>query len=121
MIRLVQFIGYNPRGCIPTSFVGIVKAHGPEDTIRQMALPRFTYFATQKTGKDGGRVCFSTKKSYPMESDSVNDGIEVEFFNGKWRAYSTVYTSSGLENEVFTLDGLKADSANGKYVPSEYI
>jgi hypothetical protein len=31
MVRLVKFIGYNPHGCIPTSFTGLVTIKGAEN------------------------------------------------------------------------------------------
>jgi hypothetical protein len=107
MVRLVKFIGYNPQGCQPTQFIANIKPNGKnEQDIRSYRLPPFTYITTQKTGKNGRPVYFSTDKWYPFESDSSDSGINVDFYNGKWIPYSTVYTASGLENETFILNGL---------------
>lgn len=75
MIRLVQFIGYNPRGCEPASFTSIVSSDPyDENWQRTKSIPRFTYFVTQKTGKNGSPVCFSTSyKDIGMESDRQID------------------------------------------------
>lgn len=83
-------------------------------------LPPFTYFVTHKSG-DKGPICFSTAINMPFESDSGQGGIDVVFYNGKWKPYSVVYTSSGLENEVFPLDGLRSDSSSGEYVSGDFI
>ena len=77
MIRLVQFIGYNPRGCIPAQFTGVIKVKGlNEDVVRNITLPKFTYFVTQKSGKNGN-VCFSIVDGIKFESDVLSeDGLE---------------------------------------------
>lgn len=123
MIRLVQFIGYNPRGCIPAQFTGHVYATQEigESTARKLDIPRFTYFTTQKTNKNGKAVCFSVDENSPLESDSSDSGVEITFYNGKWHAYSVVFTASGLENETFVLDGLQSDSSKDKYVSGDFI
>lgn len=121
MVRLVKFIGYNPRGCIPSQFTGLVTAQMSEQNIRGKRLPPFTYFVTQKNGKNGEPVCFSTNQWYPFESDNIDEGIEVQFYNGRWKIYNTVYTASGIENETFTLDNLKSDSDENKYVSGDFI
>ena len=121
MVRLVQFIGYNPRGCFPATLVANIKAFGDELTVRGHHLPHFTYFQTNVTGADGGQVCFSTAERYQLESDSMSNGLSVDFYNGKWQLYDTVFTASGTSHETFTLEGLKSDSANKKYVSGDFI
>ena len=121
MVRLVKFIGYNPRGCIPSQFTGIVKYDGSESSVRGKRLPIFSYITTQKTNKNGVPICFSTDKWYSFESDSLDEGIDVTFYNGKWKPYSLVYTASGIENETFILNNLKADINSEKYISGDFI
>lgn len=66
-------------------------------------------------------MCFSIDENSPLESDSSDSGVEVTFYNGKWRAYSVVFTASGLENETFVLDGLQSNSSEDKYVSGDFI
>jgi len=91
---------------VPAQFTGYVQANIGEAEARLLELPMFAYFTTQKVGKNGGNVCFSVGDSQSFESDSADHGIDVTFYNGKWRAYSVVFTASGLENETFVLDGI---------------
>ena len=56
-----------------------------------------------------------------LESDSADSGIGVQFYNGKWHAYSVVFTASGLENETFVLDGLQSDSNKNRFVSGDFI
>jgi len=121
MVRLVKFIGYNPRGCIPTQMECSLTFNGPQDVIRSCKLPLFTYFETQKTGKDGRRLRFSTDETLPLESDSAAGGVKASFYNGQWKPYSIVYTASGIENETFTLNGIRSDSDSGQYASGDHI
>lgn len=121
MVRLVKFIGYNPRGCVPSQFTAKVRADGvDEDTLRQLSLPMFTYVETPLVGKNGN-ICFATDSAQAFESDTFAGGLDMPFYNGRWRAYGTVYTASGAENEVFVLDGVQSDSAAGRYVPGDFV
>ena len=125
MIRLVQFIGYNPRGCVPAQFTGRIQTTSDvnrEEFARKLRVPMFAYFDTQKVGSSGKTICFSVDgEAKAFESDTVNLGIDVPFYNGRWRVYPTVFTASGLENEMFVLDGLRSDSDGGKYVSGEFV
>ena len=48
---------------------------------------------------------------------NTNDSYSVIMYNGRWKMYSTVFTSSGSEYQSFTLDGIESNSDNNKYVP----
>lgn len=122
IIRLVSLIGYSPKGCTPASmylYLDNRSSDGGFHAFDGMVLPRFSYFDTGLTDSRGAPICFSTG-----DEDIKLEGQEykaIEFLNGRWKLYGTVFTASGVERETFTLDGIRSFSDDEKYVAHRYI
>lgn len=120
--RLVNLIGYNPRGCYPAAMT--LQLKNEKDT--GFHIPKFTYFDTGMTDRNGVRICFSQCQQYVEDTGidqatlEINDTMEDTFYNGMWRMLPTIFTASGIENETFEL-GLNSDGSSGGYVPGEFV
>jgi hypothetical protein len=106
--RLVKMIGYNPKGCKPAKFdvyVDRTNATNPDDIT--YILP-YSYIDTELMDKYGNPIYFSTYKNNPTDGTPITieseDYHEVSLVNGKWKMYPTIFTASGIPNEVFTID-----------------
>lgn len=64
---------------------------------------------------------YSTSQSYG--TDDLVNGAEntVICYNGLWKLYSTVFTSSGEDYQTFMLDGIQSDASKQKYVSEKMI
>lgn len=122
IIRLVNLIGYSPKGCTPASmylYLNNRTDDGDYNAFDGMILPRFSYFETSLTDSNGAPICFSTgDEDVKPEGQAYKS---VEFLNGRWHLYDTVFTASGVERETFVLDGIKSLSDEQKYVSSKHI
>lgn len=121
--RLVRLIGYNPRGCSPSEIVMYIS--NEESKFENYAILPFSYIDTGLTDQNGKQICFST--DYAMKSRQQMDSIngeryhKVRLYNGRWKMYSRILTAGGTDNETFQLEGLKSDSAAGRYVAYRHI
>lgn len=114
--RLCKFIGYNPRGFSPSTVA--FTASIPKDS-KQITGTAYKYSAidTEKTDANGKKVYYSLVK----DEQSRNNETTFVFYNGLWKLYSTVFTSSGEAYQTFTLTGLESNSDNAKYVSEKFI
>lgn len=123
IVRLVKFIGYNPKGFNPSAITAYLTVPG---TVRGSILPRYSYVDTGLTDGEGRTICFSTQKN-TNGVDTYNDILQSNtsqsftLYNGKWKLYNTVFTASGTDNETFTLEGLKSDSDEKAFVAHNFI
>ena len=63
--RLVNLIGYNPRGCTPAQFPAIIYP----TNARGAVIPMFSTLDTGKTDGNGKKILFSTASTYRLDSD----------------------------------------------------
>jgi len=123
IVRLVKFIGYNPKGCNPSSATAYLTSSGD---LHGYILPRYAYVKTGITDSNGKEICFSTQKNM-SGNGQYNDILQangtqtVQLYNGRWKMYGRVFTASGVDNETFVLDELRSDSAAQKFVAHQFI
>lgn len=73
------------------------------------------------------KIYFSTAFDRTNSLSGFGYGITDEKYtnfsivNGRWKHYSTAFEASGIDYETFVLDGLKADSADSKYIANNGI
>lgn len=75
--RLVNLIGYNPRGCTPAQFPAIVYPTNARGKI----IPMFSTLDTGKIDRNGKKIVFSTASTYRLDSD---ESQTIQLFNGHW-------------------------------------
>ena len=129
--RLVKMIGYNPRGCTPAKFdvyvdmtdVQVVDGYNRNSDLLYI-LP-YSYIDTGLMDSEGNPIYFSTYRTNPVDHEPITieseDYHEVSLVNGKWKLYPTIFTASGIQNEVFTLDLNSFNTDSKKYIPTDYI
>ena len=114
--RLCKFIGYNPKGFSPStaSFTVVNK-----DLSKAIVGTAFKYSAidTERTDSNGKKIYYSLVKD-EQSRDGENTFV---FYNGLWKLYPTIFTSSGEAYQTFTLTGLESNAENGKYVSEKFI
>ena len=126
--RLVKLIGYNPRGCSPSEIV--IYIDNSQNQLEGYCILPFSYIDTGLTDSNGKSICFSTGcatapdgsySDYQIDYINSESRHKVRLYNGRWKMYSRVLTSGGVENETFILEGVKSDSAAGQYVAYRHI
>ena len=90
MNRLVKFLNYNPKGCIPAECT-LVLDNTSQD-FNGIVIPKYAFIETNKVDSKGKKVCYSIgSDDVPITS---NETISVLFKNGKWKLYSTVFAGN---------------------------
>lgn len=127
--RLVKFIGYNPKGCNPSVLTGNIISTGNSADIRGYWIPFYSRFDTGLVDSRGNKIYFSTKRAQVERGATSGDSQRtvdsesqpITLYNGQWKLYDTVFTASGIDNEVFVLDGLMSDASKNAYVAHNFI
>lgn len=114
--RLVNFIGYNPRGCQPSNILFQVDTSTLKDN-ETKSLLKYSYIDTDITDVYGGKIYFSTVQNV----DITKNNNTVLMYNGRWMRYSTTFISSGEPYQKFILSGLTSSSENDTMVPWKMI
>lgn len=132
--RLVKLIGYNPRGFQPSTIEAyVISTNGT--SLRNYQIPFYSRVDTKLVDSTGKKIYFSTKRDMTAKNlDSYDDYLvnssqeltenvrqSVTLYNGQWKLYPTIFTASGIENEIFVLDGLLSDADKDRYVSHEFI
>lgn len=121
--RLVTLLGYNPKGCYPSTIQLQLQKKADTDVINPILYP-YTRFSTNFVDSGGNRIYFSTRRNtdnYRDEMNFDNDSVlNVRFYNGTYRLYHTIFAASGTDNETFELD-IGSNSSNNTYVPNDFI
>ena len=93
--RLVNLIGYNPRGCTPSSFQAVVYKTDETDggTLRGRTIPQFSALDTGKSDGNGRKIYFSTYETKTFDSDEQGS---IGLYNGMWHLYPTIFAASGI-------------------------
>ena len=60
----------------------------------RIRIPKYSYIDTNKHDKYGKKIVYSLVESVDVSSDKRCD---ILCYNGKWKMYSTVFTSNGEE------------------------
>ena len=112
MNRLVKFLDYHPKGC--NTSIAEFALNNTGSAFEGKKIPKYSYINTNKVDELGKPIYYSLMDSQMV---NTNDSYSVIMYNGRWKMYSTVFTSSGSEYQSFTLDGIESNSDNNKYVP----
>lgn len=116
MNRLCKFIGYHPRGC--GTSVAEFTLNNANSLYEGQKIPKYSYIDTNLTDVNGKKIYYSTIDTQIV---STNENYSCLFYNGIWKLYSSVYTSSGDQYQTFTLDGLVSDINKNKFIPNNGI
>lgn len=109
MSRLCKFIGYNPKGMIPSYASFQIAAE-----TKSVRIPEYSYIEAGFADSNGKNIYFSVVDGIETSSNYIN------LVNGIWRIYSTTFTASGIDWETFTLTDLKSDF-NTKHYVADYL
>ena len=117
--RLVNLIGYHPRGYIPSSLnLYLIPQASTNGNVYNSTILPFSYIDTGLTDKRGKKICFSINE---QQSVTTNYHTVVNLVNGRWKLYGTIFTANGIDYETFLLDGLRSDHESEEYVANEII
>ena len=115
--RLCKFIGYNPKGYSPS-----VVTFTAQDKSNNGNIKKYSAIDTGKYDANGKKIYYSTVIDYDNNSLAESNGEKtIICYNGLWKLYSTVFTSSGDEYQTFILSGIKSNAAEQKYVSEQMI
>ena len=112
--RLCKFIGYHPGSCGAMTAEFRLDGNITDGTY----IPKYSCIDTGLTDTNGRKVYYSTIQD---EQINTNETYTLLMYNGKWKMYSTVFTSNGDKYQKFILDGIQSNSASNKFVPSDCI
>lgn len=119
--RLCKFIGYNPKGMITSNaifnFNNFDSASGKTKFEGSIIFP-YSAINTGKTDTQGNEIYYSTIDPVIVNANHVGNLL---MYNGKWKQYDTVFTSSGDKYQTFTLTNLYSDYVSKKYVVWQQI
>lgn len=96
--RLVNLLGYQPKGSYPSSFNVYVRLLNMSDEVKAncVVLP-YSGLDTGMSDSEGRAIWFSTKINNVLldnknttEFDMAED-LKLTFYNGRWRMYPTVF------------------------------
>lgn len=124
--RLCKFIGYNPKGYSPSTttftITNLNEVNNTQNSIDNQNktgdLKKYSAINTKLSDSNGNKIYYSLIKD---EQLNTNDDATFIFYNGLWKLYPTIFTSSGEAFQTFTLSNLKADSSNKQYVSDSMI
>jgi hypothetical protein len=131
MNRIVKMLGYNPMGFI-TSFVncqlsiaeGEVFDPGNTETSQLILLPKFTTYTTDLNDSKGRPVKYTLTENFSTvvtsTSEIFNDNTPI-FHNGTWKTYTTVFVSTGIPFETFTLSDIDASLDQKQLISHDHI
>lgn len=119
--RLCKFIGYNPKGYSPSTVTFTITnldkvLEGGADNVG--SLKKYSAISTKLSDANGSKIYYSLIKD---ESLNTNDDATFIFYNGLWKLYPTIFTSSGEAFQTFVLTDLRSDSNDKRYVSESMI
>lgn len=114
--RLCKFIGYHPGSC--GAMTAEFKLDDKNEQLINSTIPKYARIDTGLTDTNGKKVYYSTAEEWKI---NTNNPFTILMYNGTWKMYSRVLTSSGEKYQKFILDGIQSDTANNKFVPSDCI
>lgn len=114
--RLCKFIGYNPKGFSPSTASFTITNKNLGTDIIGTAF-KYSAIDTEQTDSNGKKIYYSLVKD-EQSRDGENTFV---FYNGLWKLYPTIFTSSGEAYQTFTLTGLESNAENNKYVSEKFI
>ena len=122
MNRLVKFIGYNPKGCAPSTVEMTLDTSTLNLVDNSNIIYKYSTIDTGKTDSNGKRIYFSTVDDVYVNS---NTEFTTLFYNGIWRLYTQVLVSNGETYQKFILSDVRSDydttNNQQKYVADKYI
>lgn len=98
--RLVNLIGYHPKGLTPSKATFYLENDVDEESKANIFIPKYSYVDTKLVDKEGKRIYYSLteKNGFKTTNDEVQ---EFQLTNGKWTLYPQRFTSSGSPFEEF--------------------
>ena len=113
MNRLVKFLGYNPKGIIPS--VGTFYIDNSDAQYAEKYILKYSSINTGLVDDNGDTVWYSTNKDIHIDSTGSNETFKFKMQNGIWKLYPTVFTATGSDYEEFDLPFIQSDSENAKH------
>lgn len=117
--RLCKFIGYNPKGFSPSTAAFTANITDSNNNTITGTAYKYSAIDTEKTDANGKKIYYSLVKDEQVAN--TFDDVSFIFYNGIWKLYPTVFTSSGEAYQTFVLDGLQSNAENKKYVSEKFI
>lgn len=126
--RIVKMLGYNPIGFIPSTVPTIVslKTSQSFSSSGQKTIPKYSTYTTNLVDSNGNPIRYTFIKDFVINAKTTNS-IETDsnpiLYNGTWKLYDTVFTSTGVPFETFTLDNLNLEvgDENRIYISHKHI
>lgn len=113
MNRLVKFLGYNPRGIIPSS--GQFYIDNTNAKFADKYILKYSAIDVGATDDNGDTIYYSTSNDIHIDSTGENQTFKFNLKNGIWKLYPTVFTATGSDYESFDLPYIKSDFENGQH------
>lgn len=125
IVRLVKFLGYNPKGCTASLMKAYITS-ATDNSLRSYWIPAYSRVDTGLTDATGRRIYFSTARDGSLNDQNVlqlkeNKVKPITLYNGEWKLHSTIFTASGIANETFVLEGVKSKADESKFVAHDFI
>lgn len=116
--RLVNLIGYHPKGITPSKAIFYLD-NDTEESKAGIFIPKYSYVDTNISDKNGKRIYYSLteKTGFRVSNDEIQ---EFQLTNGKWKLYPQIFKSSGSKNEEFETN-IGSDIKNNKLCASNMI
>lgn len=112
MRRLVKFIGYNPKGIIPSVgafYLDNRNKNGENGLYADKYIQKYSYINTGQIDRNGNPICFSTIRDIHIDRTGTNAFFKFPMYNGRWIMHHVVFTSSGDDYMSFVLDNVGSD------------
>lgn len=120
--RLCKFIGYNPKGYSPSVITFVTNTQIEQSVDIELSIKKYSAIDTGKYDANGKKIYYSTISDYDNNSLSrIDNERTILCYNGLWKLYSTIFSSSGDEYQTFILTGIKSNAAEQKYVSEQMI
>ena len=123
MNRLVEFIGYNPRGYTPAAVGVNILDYAGSDI--EKVLPKYSYIAVQNSlnNAPSNLVYYSTTSNNFIYNTTAKPDAEnlVVFYEGFWKLYEKTFVANGNPFETIVLENLYSDSERSMFTSLDNI
>ena len=126
MNRLVKLLAYKPNGYHTSQAEFQIDVNQGQSSFLQknvVYIPKYAYIQSSLTDSNGSPVCFSFIQPYVLSLYDINNEKKVAYpiswpvlYNGKYKKYSQVFSSHGVQYDTFILNLLDLTSPSKIYV-----
>ena len=97
------------------------------DVLQPLTILTYSRIDTGLTDSNGKKIYFSlagqddsfgSGGSIDLESEETRT---ITLVNGEWKLYPQILVASGTDYETFTLDAIRSDSNEQKYIAGDYL